>query len=164
MRLPSNHGAEARVVVVEDDRRRLAEASDEIAADSGGMHSDESDVLFLGFMPQSSPSSSIKTGRSHKGEQQAAVPPQSPRPCPSDRAQSSIAAVLPCVVMHAGVARTESRSPCQADRTSSLNLAITIQHESERTQASYGSGDQWSGSFFDVGNMKGTNGINGVLT
>ena len=36
MRLPSNHGAEARVVVVEDDRRRLAEASDEIAADSGG--------------------------------------------------------------------------------------------------------------------------------
>ena len=80
--VPCVRSAEARVVVVEDDRRRLAEASDEIAADRGGMHSDESDVIFLGFMPhvQSSPSSSIKTGRSHKGEQQAAVPPpQSPR-------------------------------------------------------------------------------------
>ena len=119
------------------------------------MHSDESDVIFLGFMPhvQSSPSSSIKTGRLHKGKQQAAVPPRSLPGCPSDRAQSSTAAVLPFVVRHAGVARTESRSPCQADRRSSLNLAITPEHESERTQASYGSGDQWSGRHLSNGGV-----------
>ena len=170
MRFPSNHAilcgdgapeskldvpcvrsAEARVVVVEDDRRRLAEASDAAVGCTA-----TSRMLFslvsclMCKVPRQAPSKQAVYTRESSRPQSL---PRSLPGCPSDRAQSSTAAVLPFVVRHAGVARTESRSPCQADRRSSLNLAITPEHESERRQASYGSGDQWSGRHLSNGGV-----------